>query len=195
MAFRSSCASSLVRCRSCRPPTAITVTVHFIKRECLGALSPQIGLRRYIRLQSFTSKWVQASPSVFRRGVPTTISTGVSQSQRNEINGLRGHHDADGGHFSISIHIRRPSINSFAFDSPPRAIYARYCKGGIELKHTRRRLTRLSVTSEMGEGGRETAVSCPIGGILTKGFLPCDDGLVKATKLNKGQPHASKRQV
>jgi hypothetical protein len=71
----------------------------------------------------------------------------------------------------------------------------RYCKGGIDLKHTRRRVVRLSVTSEMGEGGREAIVSCHIGGILTKGFLPYDDGLVKAAKLNKGQPNASKRHV
>ena len=63
----------------------------------------------------------------------------------------------------------------------------RYCKGGIDLKHTRRRVVRLSVTSEMGEGGREAAVSCHIE-LLTKGFLPYDDRLVKATKLNKGIP-------
>ncbi len=51
-----------------------------------------------------------------------------------------------------------------------------------------------SVTSEMGEGGREAAVSCHIE-VLTKGFLPYDDGLVKATKLNKGLRNASKRHV
>src|SRR6266705_3956853 len=34
----------------------------------------------------------------------------------------------------------------------------RYCKGGIKLKHTRRSLMCLSIASEMGEGGRETAV-------------------------------------
>jgi putative transposase len=45
------------------------------------------------------------------------------------------------------------------------------------------------------ESGGETAVSCHIGGALTQGFLPRDDGLVKATKLNKGHPHPSKRQV
>ena len=33
-----------------------------------------------------------------------------------------------------------------------------YCKGGIDLKRPRRRVVRLSVTSEMGEGGREAAV-------------------------------------
>ena len=70
----------------------------------------------------------------------------------------------------------------------------RYCKGGIDLKHTRRCVVRLSVTSEMGEGGCEAAVSYQIG-VLTKGFLQYDDGLVKAAKLNKGLPNASKRRV
>jgi hypothetical protein len=41
----------------------------------------------------------------------------------------------------------------------------------------------------MGESGRETAVSSRKEGVLTLGFLPCDDGLVKATKLNKGIPN------
>ena len=49
--------------------------------------------------------------------------------------------------------------------------------------------------SEMGECGRETAVSCRIGGALTLSFLPCDDGLVKTAKLNKGIPNPSKRHV
>ena len=71
----------------------------------------------------------------------------------------------------------------------------RYCKGGIDLKHTRRRVVRPSVTSEMGEGGREEAVSCQIGEVLTKGFLQYDDGLVKAAKLDKGLPNASIRHV
>ncbi len=71
----------------------------------------------------------------------------------------------------------------------------RYCKGGIDLKHTRRRLTRLIVTSEMGESGRQTAVSCRKGGVQTLGFLPGDDGLVKAAKLNKGKPNPGKRPV
>src|SRR5262249_39112862 len=70
----------------------------------------------------------------------------------------------------------------------------RYCKGGIDLKHTRRRVVCLSVTLEMGEGGREAAISCHIE-LLTKGFLPYADRLVKATKLNKGHPNASKRHV
>jgi hypothetical protein len=41
----------------------------------------------------------------------------------------------------------------------------RYCKGGIDLKHTRRRGVRISVASEMGEGGREATVSRHKGGI------------------------------
>ena len=58
----------------------------------------------------------------------------------------------------------------------------RYCKGRIDLKHTRRRGVRLSVASEMGEGGREAAASWHKFGILTKGFLQHDDCLVKAPK-------------
>src|SRR6202048_689737 len=71
----------------------------------------------------------------------------------------------------------------------------RDCKGGINLKETRRRLTRLGVTSEMGESGRETAVWFRIDGVLTLGFLPCDDSLVKAEKLDEGIPHPDKRMV
>ncbi len=71
----------------------------------------------------------------------------------------------------------------------------RYCKAGIDLKQTRRRLTGLCITSEMGESRRDTAVSPRIAGVLTLGFLPCDDGLVKATKLNKGIPHPGERCV
>jgi hypothetical protein len=47
----------------------------------------------------------------------------------------------------------------------------------------------------MGEGGREALVSWHKGGILTKGFLPCDDCLVKAAKLDKRVPNATKRRV
>jgi hypothetical protein len=60
----------------------------------------------------------------------------------------------------------------------------RYGEGGIDLKQTRRHLSGLSISSEMGESGRETAVSYRKGGVLTQGFLPCDDGFAKATKLN-----------
>jgi hypothetical protein len=68
-------------------------------------------------------------------------------------------------------------------------------KVGIDLKQTRRRLTRLSVTSEMGESGRETAIGLRIERVLTLGFLACDDCLVKATKLNEGKPDPTKRVV
>jgi hypothetical protein len=66
-----------------------------------------------------------------------------------------------------------------------------YCEGGIDLKHTRRRLAGLGIASEMSESGRETVVSSRMEGVLTKGFLRCDNGLVKAMKLNKGHPHAT----
>src|SRR6516162_8443197 len=71
----------------------------------------------------------------------------------------------------------------------------RYCKGGIGLEQMRRRLTRLSVTSEMSESGRKAAVSCRPGRVLTFRFLACDDGLVKPTKLDKGKPHPTKTPV
>src|SRR5262245_19547815 len=71
----------------------------------------------------------------------------------------------------------------------------RDCKGGIELQHARRCLTRLRIASEMSESGRETAVSRRKGGVLTKAFLPCDEGFVKATKLNIGISHPNKRAV
>jgi hypothetical protein len=63
------------------------------------------------------------------------------------------------------------------------------------LEHTRHRLAGLRITSEMGEGGREAAVSYRKGGVLTLGFLPCGDGLVKPTKLDQGLPHPRKRPV
>jgi hypothetical protein len=47
----------------------------------------------------------------------------------------------------------------------------------------------------MGESGRETAVSLPKGGFLALGFLACDDGLVKATKLDQGCAHPEKRPM
>src|ERR1700752_2242055 len=72
----------------------------------------------------------------------------------------------------------------------------RYCEGGIELKHTRRRLTGLCIASEMTESRRKTVVSSPKGGgVLTKGFLPGGDGLVKATKLNQRYAHPDKRPM
>jgi hypothetical protein len=47
----------------------------------------------------------------------------------------------------------------------------------------------------MSESGREAAVSLRKGGALLRGFLPCDDGLVKATQLNKGLRHPGKQNV
>jgi hypothetical protein len=52
---------------------------------------------------------------VFRRGVSTMIGNGVTSPQFDEINGLEGPDDADGGHFSISVHrqgraSRRPAF-------------------------------------------------------------------------------------
>jgi hypothetical protein len=46
----------------------------------------------------------------------------------------------------------------------------------------------------MGESGRETEVSKRMGRVETLSFLSCDDGLVKATKLNKGHPHPGKHR-
>ena len=69
------------------------------------------------------------------------------------------------------------------------------CERGIDLKETSRRLTSLGIASKMGEGRNETAVSWRKRGVLTQGFLRSDDGLVKATKLNQGQPYPTKRQV
>jgi len=68
-------------------------------------------------------------------------------------------------------------------------------KSGIDLQQTRRRLMGLRIASEMGESGSERAVSTRIERVLTLGFLRGDDCLVKATKLNKGHPHPSHRQV
>ena len=87
---------------------------------------------------------------------------------------------------------RRPSVISVAFDCPPQGDPRGYCKAGIDLKQTCRRLSCLRVTSETGESGRETAISWRKRGVLTLGFLPCHDGLVKATKLYKGISHPRK---
>ena len=45
-------------------------------------------------------------------------------------------------------------MNSFAFDCPPRSMYADIVKGGIGLKRTCRRLTGILVPSEMDESVR-----------------------------------------
>jgi hypothetical protein len=76
---------------------------------------------------------------------------------------------------------RRPSINSFAFDSPARAIYADIVKAG-SISSTRAAASRASASRPRWAKAK-AAVSCHIE-VLTKGFLPYDDRLVKATKLN-----------
>src|SRR5262245_12647119 len=82
-------------------------------------------------------------------------------------------------------------LGSFLYLAPsdPR----RYCESGIDLEHTSRRLTGLGVASEMGESGREAAVWSWMSAVVTQRFLRCNDGLVKATKLNKGKSHPGKR--
>jgi hypothetical protein len=64
-----------------------------------------------------------------------------------------------------------------------------YRKARIGLKKTSRRLTRLSVTSEMGKIGGETLVSRRKGGVPTKSLLRCSDGLLETTEFNQAQPH------
>ena len=59
----------------------------------------------------------------------------------------------------------------------------------------RSRLTCLCITSEMGEGRCEAPVSWSKGQVQAKGFLPCDDGLVKAAKLDKGYANPGKQPV
>jgi hypothetical protein len=49
--------------------------------------------------------------------------------------------------------------------------------------------------SEMGEGRRKKAVSRRKRGVLTLGFPPGDDSLVKAMKLYQGLRHSSKQHV
>src|SRR5262245_6082853 len=111
--------------------------------------------------------------------------------------GPRVHHSERGGALGLFGQPRFPKAldHQFRVRLPAPGDPLRYCKGGIELKQTRHRLTRLSIASEMAQSGRETAVSHPIGGVLTKGLLRCDDGLVKARKLNKGIPHPNKNPV
>src|SRR6516164_2686030 len=69
---------------------------------------------------------------------------------------------------------------------------SRDCKGRIDLKQTRRRLTRLSVTSEMGQNGRQSAIGWRKRLVLTKSFLGNRDGLVEAAKFDQGKTDASK---
>jgi hypothetical protein len=71
----------------------------------------------------------------------------------------------------------------------------RYRKRGLELERACRRLTGRSIAPEMRESGGETAVSYRKGGVLALRFLPRDDGLVKASKLNKRLPYPNKQAV
>ncbi|OKO78267.1 hypothetical protein AC628_13685 [Bradyrhizobium sp. NAS96.2] len=91
---------------------------------------------------------------------------------------------------SVNPAFRKPSIISLAFiDSRLRAIHADIVKAGSISSIRAAALTGLGVAPEMGESGCEAAVWSWIGGVVTLGFLPCTDGLVKATKLNKGKSH------
>jgi len=72
---------------------------------------------------------------------------------------------------------------------------AHCCAGLMLALHWTMWRRRRSLAPEMGESGRETAVSWPIGGFLALGFLACDDGLVKATKLDQGYAHPDKRRM
>jgi hypothetical protein len=89
---------------------------------------------------------------------------------------------------------RRPSINSFEFDCPPRAIHVVIVKLG-STSSRRTAASRASASRPRWASRRETAVSSRMEGVLTYGFLRCDNGLVKATKLNKGRPRATQRPV
>jgi Arc/MetJ-type ribon-helix-helix transcriptional regulator len=69
-----------------------------------GPVSDLPGPREFSRLRVLSGDCngqLQRS-IVFRRGVSTMIVNGVTSPQFNEINGLEGSDDADGGHFSIS---------------------------------------------------------------------------------------------
>ena len=90
---------------------------------------------------------------------------------------------------------RSPSINSFTCDRLTRPILADIVKAGStsSIRATASRASALR--PRWAKGGRETAVSCRIRGVLTKGFLPRDDGLVKAAKLNKGAPNSGECPV
>src|SRR5262249_47636639 len=72
---------------------------------------------------------------------------------------------------------------------------SRYCKLGIEFNQARRRLAGVSIPSEVSEGRRETTVSRRKGGVVALGSLPCDDGLVKASKLDEGHRHPGEREL
>jgi hypothetical protein len=97
--------------------------------------------------------------------------------------------------YSGSPALRRPSISSFKFDALSRASHTDTVKSGLSSSARAAAASCLIVASEMSESGREKAVTGRKGGVVTKGFLPCDDGLVKATKFNKGLRHSGKHRV
>jgi hypothetical protein len=90
---------------------------------------------------------------------------------------------------------RYPSINSFMFDVPPRAIHADTVKAG-STSSIRAAASRASATRPRWAkadarwrwvGGKE--------GFRRRAFFPGDDGLIKTTKLNKGLRHPHIQEV
>jgi hypothetical protein len=73
--------------------------------------------------------------SVFVKRPVSTASAGV----RRATNAQKL--EAAAREFGLGPAFRRPSMVSFEFDCPPRAIHADIRKAGIELKHARRHLT------------------------------------------------------
>src|SRR6266550_1665416 len=89
---------------------------------------------------------------------PVRAITGIMRRSRASIHHLVGANLAAQRTHSGSPAFRRPAINSFEFDSAPSDISS-YCKGGIELKHMRRRLLRLRVATGVGETACEAAIT------------------------------------
>jgi hypothetical protein len=56
-------------------------------------------------------------------------------SRPNEFNGLEGDDDADGGHFSISIHTHRKEVGTYSLPPGPRRIASRICPDLISDRH------------------------------------------------------------
>ena len=111
------------------------------------------GQTRHFERTPFTSGLPQLADILSaRRHVSNVPLPGSCPKQRKAYSitsSARAHHAHSG-----NPAFRRPSVNSFMFDCAPRAIHADICKGGIKLKHTRRRLLGFSVTSETGEDNR-----------------------------------------
>ena len=126
---------------------------------------------------------------------PTVLESSGEPTSKLELKAVSRHRGSQGRVFATGK--RGGTPGSFGQPRFPKALNQRlrvclpapsdhrgYCKGGIDLKYMRRHLTRFGVTSEMGESGRETAVSGHPEGALTKGLPPNDDGFVKATKFD-----------